>query len=185
MFADTHVVLGVTGSIAAYKAAELVRLLKEEGATVSVMMTAAATRYVGALTFHALSGHPVATGRFEEMAGEVFTHIELARQADVMLIAPCTANVAAKIAHGIADDVVTATVLARDVPLVIAPAMNDRMWLNPATQDNLSRLRERGIHVLEVEHGELACGTVGPGRLPEPAAIVRAVRVVIAPDPAP
>jgi len=176
--ADTtrgKILLGVTGSIAAYKAAELVRLLVAEKFELSVMMTQSATRYVGPLTFHALCGRPVVTGRFEDLEGEAFQHIDLSRWADLVLIAPCTANVIAKIAHGLADDFVTATILARSAPMILAPAMNDRMWENPATQSNLVLLRERGISVLDVGLGELACGTVGTGRMQEPANIVRDV----------
>ena len=177
---NAHILLGVTGSIAAYKAAELVRLFKKEGCEVSVMMTASAAKFVGALTFHAVSGRPVATGRFEDLSDGAFPHIDLGRQADIMVIAPCTANVAAKIAHGIADDIVTSTVLARDIPLVIAPAMNNRMWDNPATRENVALLRGRDIHVLDVGHGELACGTVGSGRMLEPPEIVSAVKELLA-----
>lgn len=160
-----HVLLGVSGSIAAYKAAELVRRLQDHDCTVSVMMTRAATDYVGPLTFQALTGRPVAHGRFEGAPSGNFPHIDLAREADIILIAPCTANVMAKIAQGLADDILTATVLARDVPLVIAPAMNVRMWSNPATQANLATLRSRDIDVIDVGTGELACGDVGAGRL--------------------
>jgi len=160
-----HVVLGVTGSIAAYKAVELVRLMTAKGWTVSVMMTESATKYVGALTFQALTHRPVAVGRFENLGPEAFQHIDLATEATVMLIAPCTANVIAKIACGIADDVLTSTVLANHAPLIIAPAMNTNMWTNPATQANVRTLQERGITLLPVESGELACGVVGDGRL--------------------
>jgi phosphopantothenoylcysteine decarboxylase/phosphopantothenate--cysteine ligase len=171
-----QIVLGVTGSIAAYKAAELTRRLTEAGFGVSVVMTESATRYVGPLTFHALSGNPVATGRFEDLSGDAFQHIYLTRRAELMLVAPCTANVLAKIAHGLADDVLTATVLARDVPLILAPAMNDLMWRNPATQANVAQVMGRGIRVLDVGQGDLACGEVGAGRMMEPSDIVRAVR---------
>ena len=169
------ILLGVTGSIAAYKAAELIRRLASERYEVAVMMTASATRYVGPLTFQALSGRPVMTGRFEELGDESFQHIELSRWSDLIVLAPCTANVMAKVAHGIADALITATVLARSAPLLIAPAMNDCMWDNPATQSNLSLLRERGISVLDTGHGELACGTVGLGRMLEPPEIIRAI----------
>jgi phosphopantothenoylcysteine decarboxylase/phosphopantothenate--cysteine ligase len=170
-----HIVLGVTGSIAAYKAVELVRLMSARGWTVSVMMTESATKYIGSLTFQALTRRPVAVGRFEHLTAESFQHIDLARDASVMVIAPCTANVIAKIAVGLADDVLTSTVLANRAPLVIAPAMNTHMWENPATQANLRTLRERSIHVLDVGSGELACGTVGEGRLCELAVILDAV----------
>ena len=176
MSTDLQIVLGVTGSIAAYKAAELTRRLGEAGFAVSVMMTESATRFVGPLTFQALSGNPVARGRFESLPPEAFQHIDLARDADLLLIAPCTANVMAKIAQGIADDVLTATVLASRAPLMIAPAMNDGMWENAATQANVKTLRDRGVTLLEVGSGSLACGTVGAGRMMEPEAIVGAVQ---------
>lgn len=165
MSAEPHIVLGVSGSIAAYKAADLVRLMTGRGWKVSVMMTEAATRYIGPLTFQALTGREVAHGRFEDLPASVFAHINLAQDTSAILIAPCTANLLAKMAHGMADDIITATVLARSVPLIVAPAMNDRMWSNEATRDNLALLRRRGAHVLDVGEGELACGRVGAGRL--------------------
>jgi phosphopantothenoylcysteine decarboxylase/phosphopantothenate--cysteine ligase len=180
MSKQPHIVLGVTGSIAAYKAAELVRLMTgEAGWSVSVMMTASATKYVGALTFEALSGNPVAVGRFESMTGDSFQHIHLAREADVVLLAPCTANVMAKLACGLADDLLTSTVLASDAPLLIAPAMNTVMWNHPATQANRTTLIERGVHLLPVGEGDLACGEVGAGRLCSLSTIIDAVRDVI------
>lgn len=176
MSGKRHVLLGVSGSIAAYKAVELVRRLQASDYSVSVIMTEAATDYVGPLTFQALTGRAVARGRFEGAAASGdFPHINLAREADIILIAPCTANVMAKIAHGLADDILTSTLLARDVPLVVAPAMNVQMWKNPATQANLETLRARDIDVVEVGEGELACGEVGAGRLAELDEIVRAV----------
>jgi phosphopantothenoylcysteine decarboxylase/phosphopantothenate--cysteine ligase len=173
------IVVGVTGSIAAYKAAELVRLLRARDLDVRVIMTAAATRYVGVLTFQALSGHPVAAGNFHDADAAAFPHIDLGQHADLILIAPCTANVIAKIAHGIADDLLTATVLARSAPLLIAPAMNDRMWSNPATQENLETLRRRDIRIVEGDRGPLACGTVGPGRMAEPAILADAAAAAL------
>jgi phosphopantothenoylcysteine decarboxylase/phosphopantothenate--cysteine ligase len=175
MSVSPHIVLGVTGSIAAYKAAELIRLFTGKGWTVSVMMTEAATNYVGPLTFEALSGKPVVAGRFERPAGSTFPHIDFARDADVIAIAPCTANVIAKLACGLADDVVTATVLASAAPLVVAPAMNTKMWEHPATRANVALLKERGVEVTPVGEGELACGEVGAGRLCELDLIVDAV----------
>ena len=169
-----RVVLGVTGSIAAYKAAELVRLMTGKGWDVWVMMTEAATKYVGPLTFHALTGHPVPAGRCEAVPTEAYQHLDLG-SADVIVIAPCTANVLAKIAHGLADDIVTATVLATAAPLIVAPAMNEKMWMNPATQANVETLKKRGIKLLDVEKGELACGVVGAGRLCALEKIVAAV----------
>jgi phosphopantothenoylcysteine decarboxylase/phosphopantothenate--cysteine ligase len=162
--AKKRVVLGVTGSIAAYKAAELVRLMMGKGWDVWVMMTEASTHYVGALTFHALTRHPVPVGRCEAIPTEAFQHLDLA-SADVVVIAPCTANVIAKLAHGLADDVVSATCLATTAPLIVAPAMNERMWKNVATQANVRTLKERHVNVMDVESGELACGVVGAGRL--------------------
>lgn len=170
-----QIVLGVSGSIAAYKAAEIVRLMVTRGWGVSVMMTEAATRYVGPLTFRALTGRPVSQGRFEAMDESTFQHIELAERADAMLIAPATANVMAKIAHGLADDIVTATVLAYRGPLLLAPAMNVGMWSSPATQANVEQLKARDVQVLDVGEGELACGAVGAGRLSPPLDIVDAV----------
>lgn len=159
-----RVVLGVTGSIAAYKAAELVRRFAAKSWDVWVMMTEAATKYVGPLTFHALTGHPVAAGKCEATPSSVFEHLDLA-SCDALVIAPCTANVIAKLAHGLADDIVTATALACTAPLVVAPAMNEKMWDHPATQANLATLRQRGVRVIDVGRGELACGIVGAGRL--------------------
>jgi phosphopantothenoylcysteine synthetase/decarboxylase len=159
-----RVVLGVTGSIAAYKAAELVRLMTQKGWDVWVMMTEAAAHYVGPLTFHALTRHPVATGKCEAVPTEAFQHLDLA-SADAIVIAPSTANVIAKLAHGLADDIVSATCLASTAPLIVAPAMNDKMWRHPATQSNVALLKQRGVRVLDVEEGELACGVIGAGRL--------------------
>ncbi len=171
---NPRIVLGVTGSIAAYKAAELVRLMTQKGWDVWVMMTEAATHYVGPLTFHALTRHPVAAGKCEAMPAEAFQHLDLAA-ADVVVVAPCTANVLAKLAHGLADDVVSATCLATAAPLIVAPAMNENMWKNAATQANAALLKSRGVRVLDVERGELACGVVGAGRLCALENIIRAV----------
>jgi phosphopantothenoylcysteine decarboxylase / phosphopantothenate---cysteine ligase len=169
-----RIVLGVTGSIAAYKAAELVRRMMDKGWDVWVMMTEAATKYVGPLTFHALTQHPVPSGRCEAAPAEAYQHLDLA-SADAIVIAPCTANVIAKMAHGLADDIVTATVLASAAPILVAPAMNENMWLNPATRANVRTLKERGVTVLDVEKGELACGVVGAGRLCALEKIIKAV----------
>lgn len=175
MNTNKRVVVGVTGSIAAYKAAELVRRMKKKGWDVWVMMTEAATKYVGPLTFHALTEHPVAAGKCEAVPAEAYQHLDLGG-ANAVVIAPCTANTLAKIAHGLADDVVSATVLAAAGPVIVAPAMNERMWNNPATQANLATLRARGVVVVDVEEGELACGAFGAGRLAEPDTIVAAVQ---------
>lgn len=173
------VTLGVTGSIAAYKAAELVRLMMKKGWDVWVMMTDAATKYVGPLTFQALTRHPVAVGRCEAVAPETYQHLDLSGRADAVVIAPCTANVIAKIAHGLADDIVSATVLATTAPLIVAPAMNEKMWLNVATQDNVKTLKARHVQVLGVEKGDLACGDIGEGRLCALEKIVEAVEKAV------
>lgn len=178
MSKQPRVVLGVTGSIAAYKAAELVRLMTAKGWDVWVMMTEAATQYVGPLTFQALTKHPVPSGRCEAIPTEAYQHLALAA-ADVVVIAPCTANVLAKIACGLADDIVTATVLAASGPVIVAPAMNEKMWLNPATQANVATLKQRGLRVLDVESGELACGVQGVGRLCALETILHAVEGVL------
>jgi phosphopantothenoylcysteine decarboxylase/phosphopantothenate--cysteine ligase len=178
-----EVVLGVTGSIAAYKAAELVRLLVQAQLGVSVVMTRGATQFVSKLTFQTLSRRPVAVEMFEEPEEWVPGHISLAERAAVMVVAPCTANVIAKLAHGLADDMLTATALACPAPLLVAPAMNVRMWDHPATQANVATLRARGATILEVGTGDLACGYEGRGRMAEPAAIRDAILVILNPEP--
>lgn len=164
-------VLGVSGSIAAYKAVELTRLMVKAGWAVHVVMTAAATRFVTPLTFRTLSRNPVGVDAFDEPEAWMPGHISLAERADVVVVAPCTANVLAKIAYGLADDLLCATVLATRAPLVIAPAMNTGMWDNPATQANLAVVRARGVHVVDAATGDLACGS-GKGRMAEPAMIM-------------
>lgn len=170
-----QIVLGVTGSIAAYKAAELLRLFQKRGWDVSVIMTEAATRFVSALTFRTLSRNPVAVDMFADVEEWVPGHISLADRADALVIAPCTAKVLAKLACGIADDQLTCTALATRAPVVIAPAMNVNMWQHPATQENVATLRRRGVRLVDVGVGDLACGYEGQGRLAELAQIVAAV----------
>ncbi|MFZ4395749.1 MAG: flavoprotein [Kiritimatiellia bacterium] len=174
-----EIVLGVTGSIAAYKAAELARLMVKAGWTVSVIMTKGATRFVGALTFQTLSRRPVSVDMFDEPEEWVPGHISLADRASVMVIAPCTANVTAKLAHGLADDMLTATALACPAPLLVVPAMNERMWVHPATQANVATLQSRGVTILDVGAGELACGCEGRGRMAEPVQIMAAIKQVL------
>ena len=159
------VVLGVTGSIAAYKAAELVRLMRGRGWDVFVVMTRAAREFVGEATFRTLSRNPVACELFAETEAWRPEHIALADRAGALVVAPCTANVIAKLAHGIADDLLTCVALACRAPLVVAPAMNEKMWDHPATRENVRTLRERGARVVDVAAGELACGYEGRGRL--------------------
>jgi phosphopantothenoylcysteine decarboxylase/phosphopantothenate--cysteine ligase len=170
-----HVILGVTGSIAAYKAAELVRLMKIRGWDVSVIMTRSATEFVGELTFRTLSQNPVGVEMFDKTVEWIPDHISLADRADVFAIAPCTANVMAKLAHGIADDLLTCTALACAKPLVVAPAMNEKMWDHPATQENVRILKKRGVRIVNVGTGDLACGVKGRGRLADLNAIMEAV----------
>jgi phosphopantothenoylcysteine decarboxylase/phosphopantothenate--cysteine ligase len=174
------ILLGVTGSIAAYKAAELARLMMKKGWDVWVVMTACATQYVGPLTFRALTGHPVAHGSFAELEQETYTHLGLSEGAAAMVVAPCSAQTLARLAHGFADDVLSCAALSLQAPLLVAPAMNVRMWKNPAVQDNVAKLKKRGATVIGPDAGALACGDVGAGRLGELAEIVRAVAKKIA-----
>ncbi|MDR0514517.1 MAG: bifunctional phosphopantothenoylcysteine decarboxylase/phosphopantothenate--cysteine ligase CoaBC [Coriobacteriaceae bacterium] len=167
------VLLGVTGCVAAYKSAEVVRGLQKAGIRVKVVMTAHAQEFVGAATFRALTREPVAVGLFDA-PGAPLHHISLAQEADLFLIAPCTANVMAKLAAGIADDILTTTALATEAPLLIAPAMNVRMYEAPATRENRERLIGRGVRFIDAEVGYLACGDVGKGRLADVDAIVDA-----------
>ena len=168
------ILLGVTGSIAAYRSAELVRLIKTAGWDLHVVMTEAATRFVGPMTFQTLSQNPVLVDQFDDSAWRP-EHILASEKADVFLIAPCTANVMAKLAHGLADDLLTSTALACPAPLMIAPAMNVHMWNHPATQANLKTLVERGAQIVDVEEGDLACGYRGAGRMAAPNDILKAL----------
>ena len=177
--AGKKIALGVTGSIAAYKACELVRLYVKAGAEVSVVMTRGAQQFVAPLTFRTLSRRSVATDLFENPATWVPGHISLADWCDALVVAPCTANVAAKMAHGIADDSLSALALACRRPKLVAPAMNEGMLDNPATRENLATLRRRGIAVMDCGEGELACGTEGRGRMPEPAEVLAATEALL------
>ncbi len=183
MLKNKHILVGVTGGIAAYKIPFLVRELKKAGAAVRIVMTEAATQFVTPLVLSTLSGEKVVVGTFPDAASGAIDagtwHIELGRWADLMLIAPATANLAAKLAHGYADDAVSTLALAARCPLVISAAMDVDMLRHSATQENLTRLRELGYTVLPPEEGELASGLTGPGRLPEITAIVRAVDEVL------
>lgn len=170
-----HILLGVTGGIAAYKAAELARLLVKAGADVQVVMTASATEFVGAMTFQALTGREVRSGLFDEAHEAAMGHIELARWADLIVVAPATADFAARLAQGRADDLLSTLCLATDAPVALAPAMNQRMWADTATQNNLEMLKERGVLAWGPAAGEQACGDVGLGRMIEPAEILALV----------
>ena len=177
MLKGKTVVLGVCGGIAAYKAVDVVSRLVKCGAAVHVIMTAAAAQFVTPLTFREISGQPVYTTMWEDPKLWNVEHIALARRADLFVIAPATANMIGKIAHGIADDFLSTTVMATTAPVLIVPAMNTEMYLSAATQTNLKILADRGFHLMKPESGPLACGTAGIGRLPEPAAIVEQVAV--------
>jgi phosphopantothenoylcysteine decarboxylase / phosphopantothenate---cysteine ligase len=184
---DKKILLGVTGGIAVYKMCTVVRMIKKAGASVRVLMTQSATQFVTPLTFSTLSQEEVLTSLWPEN-GQASTHagvehIKLGLWADAMLIAPATANMVAKLANGIADDVISSTVLALRSPLLIAPAMDVDMYRNEATQRNLSILRERGHHILLPAEGELASGLVGPGRLPEPETIMAFVESILKKTP--
>lgn len=175
------VVLGVTGGIAAYKACEVVSRLRKMGAEVYVIMTKSATEFVQPLTFETLSNHPVVTDTFARPETWEVEHIALAKRADVFAIAPATANILAKMAHGIADDMLSTTVLATKAPVLVAPAMNTGMWTAEITQANCAALKARGVHFVGPDAGFLACGDTGSGRMSEPAAIVDAIADLLCP----
>ena len=167
MSAGKNIVLGVTGSIAAYKAAELASQLTREGCEVHVVMTADALRFITAVTFKVLSRHPVVTDLYDDDAGWQPAHIKLADEADLLLVAPATANTIAKLALGVANDALSCVALALNpkARILVAPAMNGKMWLHPATQENVGRLKARGVEFIGPEEGLLSCGYEGLGRL--------------------
>ncbi|TNJ67211.1 bifunctional phosphopantothenoylcysteine decarboxylase/phosphopantothenate--cysteine ligase CoaBC [Paenibacillus hemerocallicola] len=175
MLQGKTIVLGVTGGIASYKAAALCSKLAQAGADVRVIMTASATKFVAPLTFQTLSRHDVAVDTFDEKDATVVQHIDLADSADLVVIAPATANIIAKMAHGIADDMLSTTILATEAPILVAPAMNVHMYAHPAVVDNMRTLRNRDISFIEPGEGQLACGYVGKGRLAEPEEIMAAI----------
>lgn len=182
MFKNKKVVLGVCGGIAVYKAVELLRLLVKAGADVSVIMTRSAQEFVTPLTFQTLSGNPVHTELFNLYQEKEIGHISLADRADLFLVAPATANVIGKVAAGIADDLLTTTLMATRAPVLFAPAMNVHMYENPIYQRNEACLRELGYHFINPAVGALACGYEGQGKLPEPEAIFSAAQAVLAPQ---
>jgi len=173
-----QILLGVSGSIAAYKAVDLLRRLQDEGAAVRVVMTGNATRFVSRLTFETLSNETVLADEFQEERSGI-GHIDITDGLDLALVAPATANIIGKAASGIADDALTTALLAIDCPLVIAPAMNDRMYANPVVQRNIAFLKEKGVHFVEPGTGPLACGTIGQGRLADIGAIIQAVTAAL------
>ncbi|HYK24709.1 MAG TPA: bifunctional phosphopantothenoylcysteine decarboxylase/phosphopantothenate--cysteine ligase CoaBC [Steroidobacteraceae bacterium] len=176
-----RILLGVTGGIAAYKSADLVRRLRERGAEVQVVMTRGARKFVTPLTFQALSGRTVRTGLWDTAAEAAMGHIELARWAELVLVAPASADFLARLAGGRADDLLATLCLATEAPIVLAPAMNRLMWSNAATQANASLLKQRGATLLGPAEGDQACGEVGPGRMLEPSELVAAVQALLGP----
>jgi phosphopantothenoylcysteine decarboxylase/phosphopantothenate--cysteine ligase len=176
------IILGVTGGVAAYKTAELTRLLKKAGARVRVVMTETAQLFVGSATFQALSGEPVLTDMWHDQ-GDGMAHIHASRDADLILVAPATADFLARLASGRADDLLSTLCLARACPLYVAPAMNPEMWANPATIRNAAQLRVDGIFFLGPEAGDTACGEIGPGRMREPADLLTDLATRLAPGP--
>ncbi|MDP2626830.1 MAG: bifunctional phosphopantothenoylcysteine decarboxylase/phosphopantothenate--cysteine ligase CoaBC [Candidatus Rokubacteria bacterium] len=181
MLAGSELILGVTGSIAAYKAAYLLRELRRAGALVTVVTTAHAERFVGALTWRTLSGRPVLSDLFDPRSEEAVEHVALAERAHAVIVAPATANILAKAAHGLADDFLSTLLLAARGPVLMVPAMDGGMWSHPATSANVATLRARGVTVLEPDSGELASGLAGKGRLPEVDSILEAVERLLTP----
>lgn len=178
---NKNIVLGVTGSIAAYKSAEIIRLLRDAGATVRVVMTEAAEAFITPLTLQALSDHEVHRRLLSAESEAAMGHISLGRWANAILIAPASADFLARLSGGLANDLLSTLCLASDVPILVAPAMNRLMWQNSATRDNVAALRRRGIEVLNPDAGSQACGEVGPGRMPEPATLVTELGLLLGP----
>src|SRR6476619_1777078 len=183
--AKYRVGLGVSGGIAAYKAVEVMRLLQKSGCDASVAMTRHATEFVQPLTFKALTDKYVIVDDYDPQNPDPIAHINFSQNINLLLIVPATANIIAKFANGVADDFLTSTYLASTAPVLIAPAMNTTMWEHPATQRNLQQLRSDGVHIVEPDAGEMACGTIGPGRLSEPDRIIAAaIDLLISSTPA-
>lgn len=175
-----EILLGVTGGVAAYKSAQLASSLIQAGAGVTVVMTRAARKFIGPTTFQALTGRPVYIDMFRPQEHFIGEHIGLARRANLYVIAPATAGVIAKLAHGMADDLVSTLALAVTCPLLVAPAMNNEMWAKPAVQRNLRQIEADGVRIIGPDEGWLSCQNVGPGRMSEPAAILDAIRALLA-----
>lgn len=170
-----EIVLGVSGGVAAYKSADLASKLVQQGAGVTVVLTESAQRFIGAATFEAITGRPVRTQLFEPKEHYLGEHIGLARKAELLVIAPATANVMGCLAHGIADDLLTTLALAATCPILLAPAMNNEMWTKPAVQRNLKQLQADGVKFVGPGNGWLSCGVTGPGRMAEPVEILEAI----------
>nr|WP_321455131.1 bifunctional phosphopantothenoylcysteine decarboxylase/phosphopantothenate--cysteine ligase CoaBC [uncultured Cohaesibacter sp.] len=185
MLANKRILLVISGGIAAFKALDIIRLLLKEGAGVQVIMTKAATEFVAPLTIATLTGKPVLTELFDLTRESEIGHIELSRAADLVVVAPATANLIAKMANGIADDLASTALLATDKPVLVAPAMNVRMWYHPATQRNLATLAKDGLHFVGPAVGMMACNEEGPGRLSEPEEILTHIKVLLDDSPKP
>jgi len=183
IFSGKEVVLGVTGGIAAYKACEITRELRKASANVHVVLTKSGSRFITPLTLQTLSKNPVATDLFDLISESEIGHISLAQRAHLLLIAPATANIIGKVRNGIADDMLSTVVMATAAPVLFAPAMNTQMYASAAVQDNMAVLRSRGFHFVEPDEGELACGTVGPGRLADVDKILEMARIVLSEKP--
>ncbi|HWI85184.1 MAG TPA: bifunctional phosphopantothenoylcysteine decarboxylase/phosphopantothenate--cysteine ligase CoaBC, partial [Sphingomonas sp.] len=180
---DKRILLIVGGGIAAYKACELIRLIRQEGMSVRCVLTQGGSQFVTAMTLATLSGQPVHSSLWDLKDEAEIGHIQLSRKADLVVVVPATANLLARMAAGMADDLATTLLIATDKPVLLAPAMNVRMWLHPATQRNVAQLRADGVSMIDPDEGEMACGEFGPGRLPEPSAILAAIRTALAPIP--
>lgn len=176
---NKHVVLGICGGIAAFKAAHIASLLRQRGAEVKCIMTEHATKLITPLTMREISGNPVAVSMFDDTPEFNVEHIALARWADIFVIAPATANIIGKVASGIADDILSTTIMATKAPVLFAPAMNSNMYLNPVVQDNMAKLKRFGYEIMEPASGHLACGIIGIGRLPEPEEIVDRIELTV------
>ena len=176
---EREVLLAVGGGIAAYKSADLASRMVKAGAKVSVLMTRAARKFVGPVTFEALTGRPVYSDMWKKPGGHSMAHIALAEVAEIMIVAPATADLVGKFASGVADDLVTTTFLSVECPVLLAPAMNTRMWKNPAVEANVARLVERGVRLTGPAEGRLASGAVGVGRMSEPEEIFDAARAIL------
>jgi phosphopantothenoylcysteine decarboxylase/phosphopantothenate--cysteine ligase len=176
---NREILVGVSGGIAAYKTADLVSKLVQAGAKVSVVLTEAATRFIGKTTFEALTGRPVYVGMFDPQEHHIGEHIGLARRAELFVIAPATADCIAKLAHGHADDLLTTLALAATCPILVCPAMNSEMWAKPPVQRNIAQLREDGLHIAQPGAGWLSCGMTGPGRMMDPPEIIEQIRAVL------
>ena len=176
---NREILLGVSGGVAAYKAADLCSRMVQRGARVSVIMTESAHRFIGATTFEALTGRPVYSHAFEAKEHFQGEHIGLARRAELVVIAPATAQTIARLAHGMADDLLSTTVLVSTAPVLVAPAMNCDMWAKPAVQRNVAQLVADGIHIIGPEEGWLSCGQIGAGRMADPGRIIERIEVLL------